>query len=153
MNGLQGGALQARGFARRFPIANSSEALYGWFWFCQIGPLDLAFLRCEAHSELLSQLGHSLSAGADVKFFVDAADISIDSRQADVEAIGDFLVEITASQQVQHLSLARGELRAGRGHLAERLNDLSGDVAGHRGAAVVHVFEGLQQFLAGSLLE
>ncbi len=78
--------------------------------------------------------GNSLGAGTDVELFVHAPHVGVDRRDADIKALGDFLVEIAASQKVEDFLLARRKvlsLGRGDGSLAERLHDLPRDVARH----------------------
>lgn len=105
----------------------------------------------------VSIFGHGLGTRANVKFFVDASDVGVDGGDADIEAIGDFLVEVTAGEQFEDFLFARGQLvvagGGGGGGLAERLDDFTGDVAGHGRASAVHVFEGREEFLSRSLFQ
>src|ERR1039457_2882791 len=50
--------------------------------------------------------GDGLRTRANVQFLVDAADMRVDCRHADVQQVGDFLVEVPASEQLQNFPLA-----------------------------------------------
>src|SRR2546423_7314687 len=95
-------------------------------------------------------LGYGLGAGADVEFFVDAADIDVYGREADAERFSDFFVEITAREQVQDFTLARGQLSSIERSSAslERLDDFARDVAGHGRAARMDLAQGCKQFVS-----
>jgi hypothetical protein len=61
--------------------------------------------RCGGDSAVdrlaLEEFGDGFGAGADLKFFVDAADIGMDGFVADAEFIGDFLVEKTVAEAIE----------------------------------------------------
>src|ERR1039457_5457681 len=75
------------------------------------------------------ELGDGLRTRADVQFLVDAPDVRVDRGHADVQRLGDFLVEIATREEFQHFALARREIVwfGGRGAAEplERLDDLA----------------------------
>src|SRR5436190_13180586 len=52
-------------------------------------------------------LSHRLSTRTNVKFFVDAAHVSVHCVHADVQAIGDLLEQIALSEHVEDFVLPR----------------------------------------------
>ena len=58
----------------------------------------------------LQEFRHRLGARADLKFFVDAADIGMHRLVADFEFVGDFLVDQTLREQIEHLLFAFGQV-------------------------------------------
>ncbi len=54
----------------------------------------------------MAEFGDRLRTRADVQFFVNAPDVGVQRAAADLQRIHDFLVEIAARQQFQHLALA-----------------------------------------------
>ncbi len=58
--------------------------------------------RAESHTR------QRLGTRADVEFFVNVADVSVDGGHADVQRLGNFLVEVAAGQEVEHFAFARG---------------------------------------------
>ena len=59
------------------------------------------------------EFGHGFGAGADLQFFVDAADVSVDGFVADAHFLGDFLVEKSLAEMIQHFLFAGGKGFAG----------------------------------------
>ena len=53
------------------------------------------------------KLGDRLRARANMQLFVNAADVRVDRWHADVQRLGNFLVEIAAGEQFEHFALAR----------------------------------------------
>jgi len=105
---------------------------------------------------LLEVFDDGLGAGVDVEFVVDALEVFADGVEADGEEFGDFLVEATAGEMVQDLEFAGGELfefGSEAGLLVEELDHFTGDVAGHRGAALVHIAHGLEELAGGGAFE
>jgi hypothetical protein len=49
---------------------------------------------------------HRFGAGADLKLFVDAADVGMDRFVTDSEFVGDLLVEESAAETIEHLLFA-----------------------------------------------
>lgn len=95
-------------------------------------------------------------AGADVEFGVAVFEVLADGFEGDPELVGDFLVDESAGDEVQDLVLARGEVFGGPWRIppaVKRLHHQAGDVAVHGGAAVLHLFDGFQDFCGGSPLE
>jgi hypothetical protein len=64
-------------------------------------------MRC-AHGQV-GVFGDGLGAGTDVKLFVNAADVGVDGLDADLEHLGDFLVEIATGEEFEDFAFARGE--------------------------------------------
>lgn len=56
--------------------------------------------------------GHRLAARVRVQFLVNAPDIGLDGRHADLQVIGNFLRHITLDDQIEHLLLPWRELYA-----------------------------------------
>ena len=48
-----------------------------------------------------------------MQFLVNAADVRIDRRHADVQALGNLLVKVTTGKEFQHFVFARGERLSG----------------------------------------
>jgi hypothetical protein len=95
-----------------------------------------------------------LGAGADVQFFVDAADVGIDSGKTHTEGFGNLLVQVAASEQIEDFSFAWGEAFGfGTDFGLERLDDFARDIAAHGGAAAADVAQGLEQFFATRLFK
>lgn len=99
--------------------------------------------------------GHRLRAGADMELLVNVADMRVDGGVGEPGFLGNFLVEIALGEQVEHLCLPGrkvfGPRRSGR--FLKRLNDFASDMAAHRGASLMHVADGGQQLVWGSLFE
>jgi len=57
----------------------------------------------------VSVFGDRLATRSDMQLFVDPSYVSIDSRDADFEALRDFLIKVTTCEQVQHFLFARGK--------------------------------------------
>jgi len=68
------------------------------------GRFTAAFLRLP-----LQKFRHRFRARPHLKFFVDAADVSMHGLVADVEFLGDFLVDQTLREQIQNLLFAFGK--------------------------------------------
>src|ERR1039457_6352254 len=115
-------------------------------------PVMVTSEMCWKHrKDLLSpaqKLGDGFGAGADLQFFIDAADVSMHGFVADAELLRDFLVHQAVAQQVEHLLFAFGQvfrgLRRGR-RLLEGLHDFARDVHGHRRAAAIYLGDGFEQ--------
>ena len=86
--------------------------------------------------------GDGLDAAADVEPFVNAADVGVSGRDAEVEDVGDFLVVVAAGEELEDFVFARGEVAAGggagRGGAFEGLDDLPRDAGGDGRAAFVN---------------
>src|SRR5436305_1047250 len=54
------------------------------------------------------KLGDGFGSRADLKFFVNAPDISVDGFVADAEFLGDFLVQKPLAEAIQHFLLTLG---------------------------------------------
>ena len=82
----------------------------------------------------LEEFGDGFGAGADLEFFVNAADVGVDGFVADAEFIGDFLVKEPLREAIEDFLFAWGEifrgLRGGADAL-EGLDDFTRDVSGH----------------------
>lgn len=95
-----------------------------------------------------------LRPGMDLEFFVDGADVGADGVDADLEGIGDFLVEAAVGEVLEDFLFGGGEVQdrggrvAGLGFAAgglEGLEDFPGDVAGHGGFAAVEFLDGFEE--------
>lgn len=65
-------------------------------------------MRSDLSSALMAQIFcYGFGAGLDVKFFVNAAEISADGVYADVQLVGNLFVSETFGEAVQHHLLAR----------------------------------------------
>src|SRR5260221_2493045 len=84
----------------------------------------------------------------DLKFFVDAADVGVNGFVADAKLLGDFFVEKTVAETVEHFLLALrkvlGRLWRGTG-LLERLDDFARDMRGHGRTTTLHFVDGFEQ--------
>ena len=84
----------------------------------------------------------------DLKFFVDAPDVGVNGFVADAKLLGDFFVEKTVAETVEHFLLALrkvlGRLWRGAGFL-KRLDDFARDMSRHRGTAALHFVDGFEQ--------
>ena len=88
---------------------NSAFEYTHWRPFCKMRRQPNEFNRTLSLSATgeLRVPGHGLGPGTNMKFFVNAADISVDRRDADLERFGNFLVKKTVRQQFQHFPFAR----------------------------------------------
>jgi hypothetical protein len=92
-----------------------------------------------------------------LQFFVNAADVGVDGFVADAEFVGDFLVNQSLAQQVEHLLFALGKVfgglrRRGRrffGTIARLCARCAWSSANRRGGLP----DGFQQLLGGGALE
>jgi hypothetical protein len=101
------------------------------------------------------EFGHGFGAGADLEFFVDAADVGVDGFVADAEFVGDFLVEEALARQ-SRTSCSRGErFSVGWGtlRLFGRIAQLCGRCAWSWASRPMDVPDGGEQFLRGGALE
>ena len=57
-------------------------------------------------------LGNRLSPGLNVELLVHAPDVGVHRGNADVEALGDFFVEIPTGEQIKHFLFTGGEIIA-----------------------------------------
>jgi hypothetical protein len=57
-----------------------------------------------------------VAAGArmNVKFLVNVPDVSVDRRYGETQALGDFLIEVSASQQFEHVEPCGGRAQNNR---------------------------------------
>jgi len=69
--------------------------------------------RARSHESAVKGLRNGLRFRVNMKLLVDPADISIDGRTGNVQAVGDFLIQISARQQVQHYLFPRRKLLVG----------------------------------------
>ena len=108
------------------------------------------------HFLVAEVFGDGFGAGADLEFFVDAADVGVDSFEADVELVGNFFVEKSFGQEFEDFLFAGGKVFGGfggGGGLLEALDDFAGDVAGHGGAAAIDVLNGAEEFFGRGRFE
>lgn len=111
----------------------------------------------ERSPKLLSQkFGDGFGAGADLKFFINPADIGVDGLVTDAKFFGDLFVEKTLAEAIEDFLFALGKifsgLRRGAGSL-KGLGDFAGDVSGHGRTAAMNFANGFQQFGALGALE
>ena len=94
------------------------------------------------------KLGDGFGAGADLKFFVDSANVGVDSLVADAKFFGDFFVEKALAETIEHFLFALGEIFSclqGRTGLLKGLGDFAGDVCGHRGTTAMNFADGFEE--------
>lgn len=102
------------------------------------------------------EFGDGFGAGADLKFFVNAANVGVDGFVADTKFFGNFLVEKTLAEAIEDFLFALGEIFCSlrrRPGLLKGLSDFAGDVGGHRGAAAMNFENGFEQLGAFGALE
>jgi hypothetical protein len=95
------------------------------------------------------KLGYGFSAGADLKFFVDTANIGVDGLVTDAKFLGDLLVEKALAEAIEDFLFALGEIFSGlwrRTGLLKGLGDFAGDVGGHGRTAAMNFVNGFEQF-------
>ena len=106
-----------------------------------------------------------LGAGADLKFFVDSADVGVDGGEADAEFFGNFFVEEALGKEVENFAFAGAEVfgffgmlsRRGRGWrgrggfgdwVLKGLDDFAGDVGAHGRTASENFAKGFEELAA-----
>src|SRR6266850_218366 len=102
------------------------------------------------------EFGYGFGAGADLKFFVDSANIGVDGFVADAEFFGDFFVEKAMAEAIENFLFALGKIFGRlwrRTGLLKGLGDFAGNVRGHRRAAAMNFANGFQQFGGFSAFE
>src|SRR6266566_1341046 len=84
----------------------------------------------------------------DLELLVNSPDVGVNGFVADAKLLGDFFVEKTVTEAVQHLLLTLrkilGRLWRGTGFL-KRLHDFARDMGGHGRAAALHFVDSLEQ--------
>jgi hypothetical protein len=116
-------------------------------WAAGGGGEDLSFRAEDA--------GHGFGFGVDVEFAVNIADMGTDGANADAVFVGDLFIAKAVDEGVEDLVLADRQavvFDEGGGRGLEGVEDAAGDVSGHRGAAMVKVENGLDDFDRGRLL-
>jgi len=105
---------------------------------------SFAAIQCVAPIGRFGVFGDGLGAGTHVELFVNAADVGVHRLHADLEHVGDFLVEIAAREQFQ-TSRSRPESSTvftvgGLRFVAIKiLDDFARDLAAHGRAAGVNI--------------
>ena len=92
----------------------------------------------------------------DVEFVVDAAEVDADGFDAEVEAVGDFLIGEALGEEVEDFGFALGEMQFLTGDglgLVEGFDDAAGDFGAHGGAAGADLGDGLADFIWRGPLE
>ena len=56
------------------------------------------------------EFGDGFRSGPDLEFFVDAADVGVNGFVADAKLLGDFFVEKSVAEAVEHFLLALGKV-------------------------------------------
>src|SRR5438270_12833924 len=75
-----------------------------------------------AHQALLDGHGNGLGAALGAEFAEDAADVELDRRATDYQALGDLGVAQALDHQRQHLALAGAEVMPARLGLSDSLD-------------------------------
>ena len=112
-------------------------------------PLVASIARCIFLSSVSEVFGDGFGAGADLEFFVDAADVGMDGFEADVKLVSDFFVEKTFGEEFENFLFPGRKVFGGfmgGGRLLEALDDFAGDVTGHGRAPAMDVLNGAEEF-------
>src|SRR6185503_5364277 len=99
------------------------------------------------YSSAPKKFGYGLRARPDLQLLVNATDVGVHRFVADAEFLGDFLVEKSLAEEIEHLFLARRKLFGGfsrRRWLLKRQDDFAGDVGRHGRTAAMHFAYGFQ---------
>lgn len=70
-------------------------------------------VQCRQIKLTAEEFGDGFGAGADLEFFVDAADVGVDGFVADAEFFGDLLVEKALAEAIENLLFAAGKIFGG----------------------------------------
>src|ERR1017187_3617510 len=99
---------------------------------------------------------HGLGAGMDMQLFINRPHVTPHGINADLHAVGNFLVSIAIGQLVEELLLTGGQQGNRRGLFCrshEKLDNAAGELRGHGSAARVNIADGLEQARGGGALE
>lgn len=107
---------------------------------------------------LPEDLVDGIGATAHMEFLIDVADVGADGFDAELELVGDFLVEMALSKEMEDLLFARRELLSkplgGAAVLGlEGFDHETGYLGGHGGSAMMEIGDGFEQFRRGCLFE
>src|SRR5689334_9336862 len=99
--------------------------------------------------------GDGFGARTDLELFVNAPDMRVDGVVTDMKGVSDLFVEKAFGEMIEHFLFAgRQALRAAsRRGMLKGSDNLSGDVAGHRRTAALHIANGSEQFSRRCLFE
>jgi hypothetical protein len=102
------------------------------------------------------ELSDGFGAGANLQFFVNAANVGVDGFVANAKFFGDFFVEKALAEAIENFLFALGEIFGrlwGRTGFLKGLSDFAGDVCGHGRTAAMNFENGFEQFGAFGAFE
>src|ERR1039458_7028606 len=97
-----------------------------------------------------------LGARVDVQFFINRPHIAAHRVNADVHAVGDFLIGVALGELIQKFPFRRrefGQPGTLRGRPGKKLHHAPRELRRHRGTAVEHILDGFEQARGGGALE